>query len=245
MTKIILSPHIDDVVLSIGGSLIQWLERGITVSVVNVFSRSASPFFWRSGAECNSKKETELRKAEEARIAKKLGDIFVYLDYPSCTCRELKYFRPWLPVWLHAILPTDRKLFRVLKRYLGEVLKEHVELYIPIAPDPGAHIDHVLLRDSCLAAIEAGQNHSCSIFLYEDQPYCSRHKIDEILIEAGIEFDMVGIDIDRKIEISRMYESQVRSKWLMEIEDYHNEIGGERFWRFTSRNQFPFKRRFK
>ena len=75
--KIIISPHIDDAALALGGSLLNWLRAGERVYVLNVFSLCAESYYDTSGLQ--NEEKTRLRKKEEVRIMQSgdyLGLIF-------------------------------------------------------------------------------------------------------------------------------------------------------------------------
>jgi LmbE family N-acetylglucosaminyl deacetylase len=242
--KIILSPHIDDAILSLGGSILHWLNQGEHVEILTVFSRSASPFFWRKNAICNSETETILRKSEERLIADRLGDIFKYVDLPSDTCRGLKYLRPWLPTEIQSKWPCDRRTFEKLLSVLMPLFHTDTLIYAPIAPQPKAHIDHIMVRDAC-SAICKFIPESVQLSFYEDQPYCTRFPdLDRFLKKSKLSPQVNRVDIRAKTQLASMYKSQVRPQWLDEISSYHLSIGGERLWHLERNFSLAFEPRF-
>jgi hypothetical protein len=147
--SIFISPHIDDVLFSSGGTLLQSRSRG-TVLVVNVFSKSI--------------RQTKLRKEEENFIAQRLGYESVFLDFPDLERRS-----PWAR-WPAAMYRTLGAGEAVWVAAIGEAVSTllkpltYRQCYFPLGV--GSHLDHEI----CFwAGVEFFSKPST--FFYEDIPY--------------------------------------------------------------------------
>ena len=227
--KIILSPHIDDAILSLGGSILKWIGEGLSVKVVNIFSRSlAYNGLFRIA---NLEDETRLRKNEELDVIKEVGDIFEYWDFPATSSRRFGRWLKYLPVSLQVRIPGNRTMLKVIAKKLGQhLLSEQADVYLPIAHFPIAHIDHVLVRDAALAVLRMREVQT-NFWLYEDMPYCARDRSFMTALQTNHAMSvLIPVSFDDKARLARKYQSQVKETWLDEMRLYHEQIEGERVW---------------
>lgn len=148
--SIFISPHIDDAVFSCGGTLARMCQEG-RVLVIYVFS--------------NYGKDTDQRKREEEKSAKRFGYDYEFLDLKDHSQRDWFGFLPFRRnrlmkekrdrKWLHLI--CDR-----LKPRLQEL--EYGQIYFPLGV--GFHIDHELCFHLGISRFNKGKT-----FFYEDIPY--------------------------------------------------------------------------
>jgi LmbE family N-acetylglucosaminyl deacetylase len=149
---VVLSPHLDDGVFSLGGSIAQATRRGAQVHVVTVFAndpqsdRPASPF----DAGCGFRTESEAaaaRREEDRRACEFVGAEPVWL-----TCRDEEY---------GGEQPDD------VWAALSETI-EHADTVV--CPGfPLYHPDHVSLTTLVAARLDR----SVRLGLYVEQPYAS------------------------------------------------------------------------
>jgi LmbE family N-acetylglucosaminyl deacetylase len=83
---VVVSPHLDDAVLSVGASVARWAHAGASVEVLTVFAgdpESGSPAGgWDSRAGFRTEGEAaRARREEDARACALLGAIAVWLDF--------------------------------------------------------------------------------------------------------------------------------------------------------------------
>ena len=173
-TILVLSPHLDDAVLSCGGWMAQTVEGGERVRVYNLFcahyrgplSPAASELHtsWGNPADI-----TALRVAEDRRALAALGAGAIYGDV-----RDLIYRQDASGAWLYPamddIMGTRKPQDDVLVgHYIEKVTKlftkEEVEIYAPLGI--GGHIDHLLAFDLGMRLQESGY----TMRFYEDLPY--------------------------------------------------------------------------
>lgn len=170
----VLSPHLDDAVLSCGGSLYQWVRDGHLVEVITVFA--GDPLFplppfaqilhtlWGGGEQAMA-----MRRAEDRAALALLGATPVHWEFPDaiyrrdtqgqplCQGRE-DLFRPPHPeeeIWIERI----RASLAALPWEEGDLL------LAPMAM--GGHVDHRLVR----IAVEGGAPLGVRWGFYEDFPY--------------------------------------------------------------------------
>ena len=82
--KQIISPHIDDAMLSLGGSILNWLKEGEQVRIIDVFSisqainKDAISVLGGKKYPTDFKSAMKIKKAEEKKIQSIFGLIDTY-----------------------------------------------------------------------------------------------------------------------------------------------------------------------
>jgi LmbE family N-acetylglucosaminyl deacetylase len=166
---IYVSPHFDDMALSLGGTALRHARRaepGLVVSVCTAAPGQSLTDFaagqhaaW-GGGDAWRERETEERAAMAA-----LGVDYLWLGYPDAIYRGDQYL-------------SDDDLFGVLKsgdhepraRLADDLVaiwrrSPAATVYLPLAV--GNHVDHQLCLAAAPALVEAG----APVALYEDSPY--------------------------------------------------------------------------
>jgi LmbE family N-acetylglucosaminyl deacetylase len=248
---IYLSPHLDDAVLSCGGSIYQQAQRGESVAVITMFSASPppgkplSPFArslhdrWHASAlSADFDDPPSARRTEDHRALSVLSENITVIHHPLPDCiyrldpatgsalyaSESAIFGP-----VHPADPAFAALSQLPEIPPGAVL------YAPLAV--GGHVDHRLLRKVALACdAPPGE-----IRFYEDYPYAAQPgAVDSAL--GGAEWEPVIVPLDEaalstKIASIAEYHSQISTFWpdldamAAAIRAYTHTVGGERFWR--------------
>ncbi len=235
--NIIVSPHIDDAVFSLGGLLSR--DKDKKQKVVDVFSKSK----YTLGSKADGRDVTEIRKEEERNALRKVGADVEFLDIADTSMR-----------------PDLRKgdiykLEKKLTKYLGE--GRHV--YFPLAI--GGHGDHVAL--SLVGIGLLAKTGSDNIYFYEDLPYAfkttatfsaakrflsgniasdSLYPLVNTQSDADkLESEMIDADYDSKLEMCRAYKSQVDWRIIAAVMGYGRMLGAvggfrERIWRIRDRS---------
>jgi LmbE family N-acetylglucosaminyl deacetylase len=187
---IFLSPHLDDVALSCGGTLIQLVNQGATVKVINVFAGipdsdlPLSSFARYQHEQWQSLQQAYLiRRTEDEVVLARFNLKPVWLDFLDCIYRG----QPDRGVWYYtsdkdifgSIHPAEADLpaqiFEAIQPYLN-VNDGQTVLYVPLGV--GNHVDHQL---TFLAAIWFW-GHRIRFNFYEEYPYIQRNPA--YLIEA-------------------------------------------------------------
>ena len=217
MPIVLLSPHCDDVVLSVGGWLAklkrcspQILEQ---VNVCTVFSWSkSSPR--RLAVDGNSAQVTELRAMEERDYCDRAGVTLELLGLPDTSFLNIGYRDPLL-------LESDQRYV-----HLQQLLKSKLEDRIVIAPlSLGEHVDHRIVH-------ECAKHHEGVTALtayYEDLPYASWYDdrqrqayITKVLGESArpLHIHLEQVDKDEKIDNLHCYLSQMNARERGEVREY-------------------------
>jgi LmbE family N-acetylglucosaminyl deacetylase len=158
-----LSPHLDDAVLSCGGTIAATARAGHDVIVVTLFSRATA-------AAAAGVRAAYARRAREDRVAARLlGFRAVHAGLPDAPWRDPRY-RTY-----RAIVFDDRspppEAVRAARDAILAVLDRLPAPHRIFAPlGAGGHVDH---RVTCAAALglPGRPHHACGPILYEDRPY--------------------------------------------------------------------------
>jgi len=219
---IIVSPHIDDAILSMGGSISKLVAAGSQVSIVNVFSISSwthpDALYAKDHGAGDRERVTEIRKAEEMALSRQLNYRPFFLDFLD------------LPIRDQAM--TDAVLSERIKCAIRDQLDFSSNIFFPLGID---HPDHCVVRNIGNELMPEGYR----ISFYEDLPYVARKLGSGALVkskalEQGLRSSAVEIDISKKIASVKAYESQVSEEWLTDLYDYSSNTEGtgyfEYFW---------------
>lgn len=227
----IISPHLDDAVLSCGGLILD-LKITNNISVVNVFTEGNSGPYTLSGkkflkmtGQPDALQLYKLRKAEDEKALSKLGVTFINLGFQEALFRKKKpsVLGKYIPELSHTY-PTFR--FHIMKNVkhndpVKEKLKAQLKHLIPsdavvIAPfGVGNHADHVLVRSVCEEIFG-------KVILYSDFPY----NLSNQLAENPFEHQKTEItpDHNKKLELIKCYKSQLNCLFPSGIIPEHKEI---------------------
>jgi len=224
MKILILSPHIDDAFLSLGGFISKY-SKSHCIEVVNVFS--FDPWVLEDFDTNNKLKNIMTRKVEESKNTE-LSKIKVkYLDLPA-GWKERGY-----PSWQSPIdKEKDSKLIKILKKYVRTVSTSYDVTLAPLAI--GGHIDHKLVRliASTVTSLE-------KIAFYEDLPYAFENKF----LKYGVGFikqkklrsvtlKLGTSDLRKKEKLVNTYKSQLKKDFMDRIMSY-TKRKGEVLWTQT------------
>lgn len=234
--KQVISPHIDDAIFSLGGSICNWLGAGEEVRIIYIFTRSN----WTNPASISGieyPKDTEtvtaLRKAEERDLQDILDHDTEFLDWKETGLRGRKTML--LDLLLHGSMPvTKNRMTNRIREQLKNTLDRNTSCFFPLGLGKWRHPDHVITREIGLSLLMDG----FKVAIYEDLPYCTQ--VDSGTINGrffdNIEFTPVyeEIDIENKIRLLEYYQSQMSPKWLTTARDYsfslRNNRAHERYW---------------
>jgi LmbE family N-acetylglucosaminyl deacetylase len=160
---IVLSPHLDDAVLSIGALIGRLVAEGRSVEVWTVFTRGPNSEY--VGKDRRAFSDYLTRRAEDERALKRLGAAHHWLDFGERIWRD----PPLSSVWHVFRTPASIEAFTNLpsiKNAITSLLERPgLQLYAPLAV--GNHVDHV---EVALAAIKASIECSAldRVCFYED-----------------------------------------------------------------------------
>ena len=209
-----LSPHCDDIALSLGGFLLAQCGKAY-FQIITVFSLSACT---ADDTIENSAVITTIRKAEDVLFIESLGRNVgtKWMDREDAPLR--------LHIADEAVFSSDISYIDLSEmRHIADKVKEEKEyrnldlLFAPMAL--GQHTDHTLVRNAVLELLAEG----FPVAFYEDIPYAADYSLGEIdeyaahlkklagqeLAQCAIE---TGITIDEKVALLSCYRSQMDSR---------------------------------
>jgi LmbE family N-acetylglucosaminyl deacetylase len=220
----ILSPHIDDAILSLGGLVMDLVNKNKSINITYLFTISD----WTNPNALSgltySKDEiaiSQLRKEEEKSVKAKLNYACEFFDLHD------------LPLRFGSRAANEEAIFNeVTKRLQATITKDDL-IFFPLGLD---HTDHIITHKIGLQFMAAGYQ----VIFYEDLPYAALGNYDHqkqhsILMNQGLEPVIVDIDIHKKIDLLKHYESQMSHVWLNHIRNYSYSIKDnqyyERYWK--------------
>ena len=238
MDKIYLSPHLDDVVLSLGGLIWEQTQAGQDVCILTICAGDPppgefSPFAeslhlrWGVGREVMAE-----RRTEDIESCRRLGVSYYHLDIPDCIYRgsprtgEHLYNSEsalWIPVH-----PDEALLIEVISGKIREILPSEAALICPLTL--GNHVDHRLTR-------AAAESVGISLQYYADYPY---------VLEVDLSSDVTGLKSSKYAitpdgmsawqDAVAAHRSQISTFW-MDLDDmrgaiqaYYAQMGGIWLW---------------
>lgn len=164
MTVVAVSPHLDDAVLSVGGTLARLAREGERVVVLTVFSEGDASY--------------AARRAEDVEACASLGLIAQHLGLADAP------YRRDLPRTFEALVhgplePSDADALAV-SRALVAALAPHRPRLVLWPLGVGEHVDHRIVHGASAAFGRPSA-------LYEDRPYANvRHAVAARLFRLGL-----------------------------------------------------------
>jgi LmbE family N-acetylglucosaminyl deacetylase len=209
---LVISPHPDDAVLSIGALISLWRRRDDAVTVLTVFSGGTEGEPLAPAAiEDRSRYSSDpipTRLAEDLRALMALDTQAMYLGLPEVVYRWSANGRPRIPSLddshlFGAIQPEDRAVIDAVTLALGQAVHDvHAqhdgEFMIHGPAGIGNHIDHLIVHE---ALVQLG----IAVEWYDDLPYAIREGRDAPLNLQRLE----DVNIDYWINAIEHYRSQI------------------------------------
>jgi LmbE family N-acetylglucosaminyl deacetylase len=225
----VFEPHMDDAVLSLGGTL--WRRRHeceftiVTVAGVSNFTS----YYYLDHDYFDVRQVSDLRCAESAVLARAVGGRHVALDRLEAPLR----FRDgnWTPDWFHrhhasisafigrAAGPAEiRDWAEALRASIANLGAD--ELWLPLGNAP--HTDHELMRNAFLRLLEQDPTllHRAPVRLYQEVPYAARvpHATAHVLAELAAQgarlapeaSPLAGDDFAAKLRLVALFGSQFK-----------------------------------
>ncbi len=243
-TYIYLSPHLDDVVLSLGGLIYEQTRQGDDVSIWTVCAgdpptdRPLTDYgqmmhiLWELGDDVPYK-----RSREDAAACRVLGASFRRYTVPDNIYR-------YLPGTDEAVVkvpddnfgalePVESYLIPPVTDWLRKNISDDAHIVAPLAI--GHHRDHVLTR-------KAAEGLGIALWRYVDYPYVIRDQYDlaDWIPETAERYTvpLTSADVEAWQEAIACYRSQLLMLWPDEndmrqaIQDYAQSGGGATLYRF-------------
>lgn len=244
---LLISPHLDDAALSLGGILSGNVLQKPLLNV-NIFTKSThAPYGYRgiSGFIPKQLRKgirfrkmllmreiTRQRKREDLLFFKSQGIPYIDLDLLEAPLRGytniMKVSRPKV---------ADHLTFESIRSFVLKIASNADRGYILLPLGLGNHIDHRIARDASLS----GCGNLCPIF-YEDLPYAADLSLDEI-DKTAASFDTslrpstfeIQKYLQTKINNIKLYGSQIGHRQISRTVSHAERLGEnktacERLW---------------
>ncbi len=220
---IFLSPHLDDVVYSCGGTLGVQLSSGIRPLVITVFAgipaanTQLSPLAAQIHREMGISSSqgvgaaVETRRKEDAAALEYLQVDYLWLDYPEAIYRGTPAYYTTKEQLMggevnNADLTIDHQLAQDLVA-LAERLPD-AAWYAPLGI--GRHVDHQIVSSAADRLVQRGTK----VYLYEEFPYVLKAGArEERIQELGEALEPALVEVSEmlpyRLEAAEMYTSQI------------------------------------
>jgi LmbE family N-acetylglucosaminyl deacetylase len=222
---IVMAPHPDDAALSVGQTL--FTNQG--ASIVCVFSRTS---WWRWGDEMEAK-VTQIRHAEERLAASLLGSPLELMNLPEGPIRGHSFET----VFSAATDERDAEVHQAIKAYVFRLSKEREGIEWRLPMGIGNHIDHRIVRDASLEALQEAKVSTGRIGFYEDLPYAAKAEpsLEQSTVMRALGLRRVRVNgpdrqaVRWKKELMKVYWSQLTAGQVQEVYE-HTAKYGEWMW---------------
>ena len=225
---VVLSPHLDDAVLSCGALLIHAASR-TSVTVATLFTEAGPPPYTLSARRYlrqvgagDAQSLYRQRRAEDCAVLDSMGATWVHVGLTEAQYRQrngegnrgwwvglVPEFRHLYPIYrLHVVsgrlAPADAGTLQDACAFIRRITNAGRALLL--APlGVGGHVDHVLTRT---AALRSGVR----IAYYSDFPYNQRHSPDDAFVRRnGLVEARWSRLIEAKADLIRAYRTQAHA----------------------------------
>lgn len=221
---VIVSPHSDDVVLSMGGFVLRHTGK---IRIVNVFSTCPKCHTFPNMPSCEV---TFLNNMEEAFYASLVGASLEFLWHAEALQRGYKN------VFTRNVQESDLAMTKYLEASFKPLRKE--TWYFPLSI--GDHVDHVILHNIGRRVAKYAR-----VRFYEDQPYTEEvENFAEHLnertngLEVACTIDISNV-MNQKVDLACAYKTQYDREYLSKLIVYARRLGDgrakERLWKLKGR----------
>jgi len=242
MQWIYLSPHLDDVALSLGGLLWEQAAAGESAYVWTICAGDPppgplSPFAeslhgrWGAGREAIAR-----RRAEDIESCAILGAAYRHFPIPDCIYRRSEQSGEYLYASEDSLNgplhPDEQSLVWVLRKILKAALTPGVRLVCPIGL--GDHVGHRLTRT-------AADGLDIPLWYYADYPYVRRISNWEPKNLEPTVYPISAEGIAAWQDSVAAHRSQISTFWesisvmKTEISEYVQQMKGAILWRVSER----------
>ncbi|MFY1691154.1 PIG-L deacetylase family protein [Plantactinospora sp. WMMB782] len=221
-TILVVSPHLDDAVLSAGATIAASVDAGTRVVVCTVFAAqpagTLSPVAEEFHRSCGLPPDAAaVRRGEDARAVRTLGAQYRHLDFADAVYRRVG--DRWLCRHGQAMFDADPRAERDLgERLVGDLTR----LTAALAPCQvwtcagyGGHVDHLITRAAAVR-VAAGLTTAgapVALLLWEDLPYGIWEPVAAVA-DRSPALPPVGVHhLARKFAAIACYRSQLGMLW--------------------------------
>ncbi len=222
---LILSPHLDDAVLSVGGIMERSINSGVAVFAGTIFTADANEAVISSPRvkELHSlwglgDNPTRIRREEDIAAVQSLGSDYIHGNLPDAIYRTDKDGEALYPTTKAVFSEPSPKdeVWQAVRGLLEEWLNG-IKPGIVLCPlAVGRHVDHVITSEAFRRLKSAEKP---DIFLYEDMPYsagfspsASPDTVDNAISRSRWAVGpaiRVPVDTEKKVAAILKYKSQL------------------------------------
>jgi|GEM_PF-2480269 len=221
---IILSPHSDDALFSLGGFILGQASSS-DITIINIFTKS--DYCVMNEFPKSDSLITSLRIKEDTLFAQIANARLYFLDFFEGPLRNKNQIR------------TEEIISQIVKKINSLILDTTTQIYFPLGI--GDNVDHIITKQAVF--ILSKIFNKIAFWGYEDLPYAA-HNQNQVYTLVKEDFDkaprsvMIGDFIDSKCNLLKIYHSQLASNYAAAVRDYSvakNEHAYEFLWRLKQR----------
>lgn len=222
----VISPHLDDGILSCGDYIKKLIDEGNKVTIITVFTGTPSASKLSDAAKqyhsnCFlSDNSMEYRKKEDVEACNFLGCEYIHLNYYECLYRiddKGRNIYPNLNDIYHLDEKSENRYIMQLTRELSNLVDNFDCILAPLGL--GNHADHLLLNK---VIKNINKQKKCHVLFYEEIPYiCYMFTNNEKNIVSGMKpliIELSKTQWEFKVKAILFYRSQLHIMWKNEYE---------------------------
>lgn len=230
MNILIISPHLDDAILSLGGLL--QLRKNSQDKVMTLCNTA-----WTALSDTMLPEEiTKMNLEEELTIIKELGCQHLFCDFDEAMSRDYENWNDKFSYEKDSVL--YEQITEVIKKEMESQYYEQV--YFPLGI--GEHVDHIMVYEGIRQLRDVIREQNVELYFYEDLPYATYGGVEERLEKVMKEYSITLQEHDiteyfeRKCSLLSIYKSQLTDEDLDRIRRYVGKLFGgsvvrERVWK--------------
>ena len=221
--KIILSPHYDDFILSLGGLAFKLARKKCQIKDWIIFSNSNYLVDDYNGNKDTSRERikvvSKIRFKEELHATERIGNIKIKLcDQNEALIRghEERTKEHDFPYGFNEKM--DGAVADNISKLLVPLLQKKVQIFIPLAINK--HVDHFIIREVVTNRLHNPKEKTKSqIFFYEDLPYAAFaakkewKEVNKFIIDNKLLPIVYPINSNFKLELLDFYNSQTKESY--------------------------------
>lgn len=188
---VVLSPHLDDAVLSMGSLISHLLKNSIKVTVISIFTRGSDLIsesiqtIMKRASFVDVEQYFKQRKIEDIIALTELGEgvEIKHLDLVDAAWRSKNNVPLYPTTQLADVHAVDENIYAKLQIIMEDIrdTTPDIVVFAPLAR--GRHVDHTLTRDAALSTFPEA-------ILYEDFPYSALYRNERGYIQSN---DLIGL----------------------------------------------------
>jgi LmbE family N-acetylglucosaminyl deacetylase len=229
--NIIISPHLDDAALSLGGHMLQWKHQCLVMDIFSAVSWWRFPF----GSPTDPRIQL-VRDAEEDLMAKLVGCHVQKMGLSEAPLRGYTLEN----LFNAEISPRDTEVAETIRSRLQPFISDTLQQwFLPLGV--GNHVDHRLARDTVLSALLQANVPPQRIRFYEDLFYAAQSPgipdFSEFVPSHRLRLmDQTVIAVGNKTRLLQGYGSQLTWSQINMVTEYARRFSSrpvERCWALT------------